>query len=126
MKSINIKSIEYILRVVVFLTFFGHGYLALIGNVSWLVYLETVGFSIENGMKIMPVIGALDILIAMVVLFKPYKYIVIWMIFWAFSTALVRPLSGEPIWSFIERGANWGAPLALLFILKLKTSLSES
>ena len=81
MKSINIKSIEYILRVAVFLTFFGHGYLALIGNVSWLVYLETVGFSIETGMKIMPVIGVLDILIAMVVLFKPYKYIVIWMVY---------------------------------------------
>lgn len=125
MKSISIKTVEYILRVAVFLTFFGHGYLALTGKQSWLVYLETVGFSIENAMKIMPVIGGLDIVIAIIVLFKPYKYIVLWMVFWAFATALIRPLSGQVIWDFIERGANWGAPLALYFILKLKSQSNE-
>ena len=125
MKSISIKSIEYVLRIAVFMTFFGHGYLALMGNVSWLVYLETVGVSVENGMKIMPVIGALDILIAIIILIKPYRYIIVWMVLWAFSTALIRPLSGEPIWAFIERGANWGAPLALLFVLNLKKSSDE-
>ena len=122
MKNISIKSIEYILRIAIFLTFFGHGYLALNGKVSWLVYLEAVGVSIENGIKVLPIIGALDILIAIVILFKPYKYIIVWMVFWAFSTALVRPLSGESIWAFIERGANWGATLALFFILKLKSN----
>ena len=50
------------------------------GNVSWLVYLETVGVSVENGMKIMPVIGALDILIAIIILIKPYRYIIVWMV----------------------------------------------
>lgn len=125
MKNISIKTIEYTLRIAVFLTFFGHGYLALTGKDSWLVYLETVGFSIENAMKIMPVIGALDIVIAIVVLFKPYKYIVLWMVIWAFSTALIRPLSGQVIWDFVERGANWGAPLALYFILNLKAKSIE-
>ena len=125
MKSLSIRSIEYILRIAIFMTFFGHGYLALMGNVSWLVYLETAGISVENGMKIMPVIGALDILIAVIILFKPYRYIIVWMVLWAFSTALIRPLSGEPIWAFIERGANWGAPLALLFVLNLKRSSDE-
>ena len=63
----------------------------------------------------------LDILIAIIILFKPYKYIVVWMVLWAFSTALIRPLSGEPIWAFIERGANWGAPLALYCLLRINS-----
>jgi len=37
---------------------------------------------------------------------------------WGFWTALVRPLVGEPIWDFVERWANWGAPLALYLLMK--------
>jgi uncharacterized membrane protein YphA (DoxX/SURF4 family) len=35
---------------------------------------------------------------------------------WAFVTALLRPLSGEPFAEFIERTGNYGAPLALLLL----------
>ena len=122
MKSRKIITIEYILRIAVFMTFFGHGYLALMANQRWVVYLQTVGFSFEDGLKIMPFIGGLDILVAIVILLKPHKYVLLWATFWAFSAALIRPLSGEEIWSFIERGANWGAPLALFFLLKYKNN----
>jgi hypothetical protein len=40
------------------------------------------------------------------------------MAFWGFWTALVRPLVGMPIWDFIERFANWAAPLALFYVYK--------
>jgi len=120
MRNKKLKTIEYILRTAVFLTFFGHGYLALMANQRWIVYLQTVGFSYENGLKIMPFIGGLDIIVAIAILLKPHKYMVLWAVIWAFSTALIRPLSGEEIWSFIERGANYGAPLALYFLLKIK------
>jgi hypothetical protein len=120
MKKSRLITLEYILRAAVFLTFFGHGYLALMGNKKWVTYLETVGFSFERAASLIPYIGGLDILVAITILLKPNKYIVLWAVFWAFSTALIRPLSGEDIWSFIERGANWGAPLALFFILKNK------
>ena len=46
--------------------------------------------------------------------------IVLWALFWAFSTAVIRPLSGESIWAFIERGANWIAPLVLFNLLNNK------
>lgn len=117
-EKIKLNPIEHILRLAVFFTFIGHGYLALIGNKKWVLYLETVGFSFEKATILIPVIGVLDILVAISILFKPQKYIVIWAVLWAFSTALIRPFAGESIWSFIERGANWGAPLALYFILK--------
>jgi len=59
-----------------------------------------------------------DILVALVVLIKPNKYVLFYAIFWAFATALIRPISGEPFLEFIERSANWAAPLALLLLLR--------
>jgi hypothetical protein len=32
------------------------------------------------------------------------------------GTEALRPLAGEPIWEFIERGGSYGAPLALAWI----------
>lgn len=120
MKSLN--NIEYILRIAVFMLFLGHGIFALMGTAKWLVYLETVGFSLEKSTELIFLIGILDVLVAFVILLKPYKYVVLWAVIWAFSTALIRPISGESILTFIERGGNWGAPLALFYLLNYKES----
>ncbi len=122
MKNKNYKTIEWLLRIVVSMTFLGHGVFALKGNATWLVYLETVGFSIERSKELLMIIGALDLLVAVIILIKPFKYVVLWAVIWAFSTAFIRPISGEPIWAFIERGANWGAPLALYLMLLKKST----
>lgn len=118
MKTIDLKTIEYILRIVVSLTFLGHGVVALQQNPVWLGYLLTAGFSIEQAKTLIIVIGVLDLIVAVIILLKPFKYVVLWAVFWAFLTALIRPVSGEPVWAFVERGANWGAPLALYFLLQ--------
>lgn len=118
----NSNSIEYILRAAIFLTFFGHGVVAIKGNPNWIMYLQTVSFSLDVSTMLIKYIGVLDILVAITVVFKPNKYVVLWCVLWAFTTALIRPISGEDIWSFIERGDNWGAPLALYFLLKNKNT----
>ena len=114
------NTIEWLMRIGVALTFFGHGYFAYSGNVSWIAYLNTVGFSDVNAMQIMPYIGILDFIVALIILVKPFRIVLLWAVVWAFSTALIRPLSGEPIFTFIERGANWALPLALYLYLRLK------
>lgn len=96
--------------------FLGHGVFALRVKPSWLVYFTAVGLSQEMGMKLLPIIGLVDILLAILVLLKPMRLALLWMAFWGFWTALLRPLAGEPIWDFVERWANWGAPLALFFL----------
>jgi hypothetical protein len=68
----------------------------------------------------MPYIGMLDILIAISVLIKPLRFILVWAILWAFLTALMRPIAGGSILDFIERAGNWVTPLALLLLLKWK------
>lgn len=118
-KNISTR-IEWLLRIGVFLTFVGHGYFAFIGKAQWVKYLTVFGFSDATALNLMTYIGVIDFIIAAVVLFKPHKYVVFYAFVWAFSTALVRPISGEPIWDFIERGANWAAPLCLYLILNSK------
>ncbi|WP_034040919.1 hypothetical protein [Wocania ichthyoenteri] len=118
MKKSNLKLIEWTLRIGVFMTFLGHGIFAIQGNPNWIKYLETVYIPTEIAQSLITYIGCLDIVVAIFVLLKPYKQIVIWAIFWCFLTALIRPISGESIWAFIERGANFMAPLALYYIIK--------
>lgn len=114
----NIKLIEWILRVAVAGEFIGHGVFALQGKKAWLDWF--VIFGIRDPVlakQLLFLVGALDIALAILILIKPIRLALLWMVFWGFWTALLRPLVGEPIWDFIERWANWGAPLALLLLL---------
>lgn len=120
MSKINLMRIEWLLRFGVFLTFLGHGFFAFMGKAQWIKYLTVLGFSDTVALKLMTYIGVIDILIAIIVLLKPHKYIVFYAFVWAFATALIRPISGEPIWDFVERGSNWVAPLCLYILLNSK------
>lgn len=62
-------------------------------------------------------IGILDVSLALLILLRPVRMALLFMAFWGFWTALLRPLVGEPIWDFVERWANWGAPFALLLLV---------
>jgi len=112
-----IQLVSWILRIGIAATFIGHGTFAFYVNPSWVKYLETVGFSATSAVEIMPVIGVIDIMVGMIVLIKPFRIIILYAFIWTFLTALIRPLSGESIWMFVERGSNFAAPLALYFLL---------
>jgi len=108
------KDPEWILRLGIFGTFLGHGIFALGIKTSWLPYFALVGIAESTAATLLPLIGTLDLLVAFLVLVKPLKVVLVWAAFWGFLTALIRPISGEPVWDFVERWANWAAPLALL------------
>ena len=117
----NQKTIQWILRIAVDGEFLGHGVLALQGKKDWIGWIsEITGVQNELAVKLLFIFGIMDLLVALVVLFKPIQSVLLWATFWGFWTALVRPIVGQPIWDFIERFANWGAPLALYFILRSK------
>ncbi|MBI4142201.1 hypothetical protein HY484_04710 [Candidatus Woesearchaeota archaeon] len=112
----RLKNVELILRVGVFGTFFGHGMLALFVKKSWIPLITAVGFSETTAISLLPLIGIMDILVAVAVLMRPMRFVLVWATLWALATAIIRPVSGEPVWEFVERSSNWAAPLAL-FIL---------
>lgn len=113
----NTKKIEWILRIAVFGEFFGHGIFALQGKASWIKWIgQLIGTSPETSATLLILIGIIDLVVAIVILLRPINIVILWAVFWGFWTALVRPLVGESFWDFIERWANWGAPLALYWL----------
>ena len=74
---------------------------------------------------LLTLVGLLDLLVALIVLVWPIRVAVLWAAFWGFWTALVRPIVGEPIWDFIERWANWGAPLCFIASAWLAKNISR-
>ena len=113
----NISKAQWVLRIAVAGEFLGHGVFALQGKAGWIPYFTSVGITAETAATLLPLIGIMDVALAILVLVKPIRIAVLWMALWGVATALIRPIAGEPIWDFIERFANWGAPLALLYLL---------
>ncbi|MBI4084626.1 MAG: hypothetical protein HY431_01845 [Candidatus Levybacteria bacterium] len=120
------KIIEWVLRIAIFGEFLGHGVFGLQGKQQWLAWIsQLTGASDVLAVQLLTLVGIMDILIAFTVLVKPLRIVLIWAAIWGFWTALVRPIVGEPVWDFVERWTNWGAPLALLFFLGLPKTLSD-
>jgi hypothetical protein len=122
----NNKKIEWVLRIAVAGEFIGHGVLATQGKKDWVGWFAQFGVTDPNtATQLLLVIGVIDIALAILVLIKPVRLALLWMVFWGFWTAFLRPIVGMPIWDFIERSANWGAPLALLLLIGWPKSIRE-
>jgi len=65
-------------------------------------------------LRLMPIVGTCDILIALTVLLSPCRAVLLYMASWALFTSILRPIAGEPVWETIERAGNYGVPLAFL------------
>lgn len=117
----NDKKVEWLLRVGVAGEFFGHGVLAIQGKKDWIGWIsQLTSLDATTATTMLTVIGIVDVLLALVVLFRPVRPALLWMAAWGFWTALLRPIVGQSWMDFVERWANWAAPLALYFFLKPK------
>jgi hypothetical protein len=108
--------IEWVLRVGAFLCFVGHGAFGIIGKEAWVRYFAVAGIGREGAYALMPLVGAADILLGVLVLVRPRPALLAYMSLWAVWTAALRPLSGEPFWEALERAGNYGVPIALLLL----------
>jgi len=122
----NNKIMEWVLRISVAGEFIGHGVFALQGKKDWIGWFAKFGVADTSlATQLLFLVGVMDIAFAILVLVKPIRIMLLWMVFWGFWTALIRPLVGMPIWDFVERWANWGAPLALLLLLGFPKTIKE-
>lgn len=115
------KKIEWILRVAIAGEFIGHGVFAIQGKKDWIGWVQQFGQNFGVGDlglagQLLFLIGLIDVIVALAILFRPCQWLLLGAAIWGFWTALVRPLVGLPVWDFIERWANWGAPLALFYL----------
>lgn len=116
----NTNLISWVLRIAVAGEFIGHGVFAIQGKKDWVGWFAQFGV-VDAGVatQLLLMIGIMDIALAVLVLVlvRPVRAALLWMVVWGFWTALLRPLVGMPVWDFVERWANWGAPLALLLMV---------
>ncbi len=115
----NDKKIMWVLRIAVAGEFLGHGMFGIQGKADWIRWTqELLNVDTSLATTIILLVGIMDILLAIMVLVKPIRPLVLWMAIWGLWTALLRPIVGMPIWDFVERLANAGAPLALYYMIK--------
>lgn len=109
-----------VLRIACSMCFIGHGIFGIITKPIWVNYFAVFGIGHEMAYNLMPVIGSIDILLGLALIFYPIPAIAGWLVIWAIITALLRPLSGEPFAECIERAGNFGAPLGLLMVAQME------
>lgn len=123
----NSKLVQWVLRIAIAGEFVGHGVFALQGKADWIKWIQQFGVTdVEMATNLLFAVGVLDVAFGLFILWKmPSRALLLAAAVWAFWTALVRPLTGMPIWDFVERWANWGAPLALLLTMGWPRSSRE-
>src|ERR1700760_764574 len=104
------QKLHYTLRLGSAMCFIGHGAFGIITKAVWCNYFAVFGIGHDQAYHLMPILGAVDILMGLIILTYPVRIIVIWLVIWGLLTAALRPLSGEPFAEMIERAGNYGAP----------------
>jgi len=119
------KTAEWILRIGISAIFLAHGIFALGLKESFIPLITAFGFSGSAATTLLPLIGGLDLIVAILALVWPIRIVLVWATLWAFATAFARPVAGDSILEFVERTANWTAPLALLVLQGVPKKLKD-
>src|SRR3989344_7554868 len=81
---------SWVLRIAVAGEFIGHGVFALQGKKDWIGWFSTFGISDVNAAAtLLFLVGLIDIALALLILIKPVRIALLWMVFWGFWTALL-------------------------------------
>lgn len=67
--------------------------------------------------SVVPAIGLVEMLAAGFALFAPTPALLVAIAVWKLASESLFPLSGAPVWEFIERGGSYTAPIALVLLL---------
>jgi len=63
-------------------------------------------------------LGWLEIALGLAIAIRPLRYLLIATAVFKLATELLYPMTGSPIWEFVERGGSYIAPLALFAIVQ--------
>jgi hypothetical protein len=119
------RRLAWILRVTTGLLLLGHGLLAAMGKPLMIQHLAMLGIG-EGGAATRTAVaaqGGFEIALALAVLAAPGWPLLLIVLVWKIATELVFPLTGDYVWEFVERGGSYGAPLALLILMRSGAAL---
>lgn len=113
----TLTKLYWLLRIGVSIEYLGHGWAGLSRSRAWLPYYDLFGIPADFALDyLMYITGTVDITVGLLILFWPARILLLHATVWGVFTALLRPTVGEGWWEFLERGGNYGMPLALLIM----------
>jgi hypothetical protein len=68
--------------------------------------------------SIAPFVGSIEMIAAVLLLIAPLPGVMIAVAAWKMASESLFPISGTPIWEFVERGGSYAAPLALALLFR--------
>jgi len=109
-------AIEWTLRITTACLLIGHGAFDFAMHKDWSSYAAALGIAPATvaAHPLRPFVGWAEVVFGLLVLVCPAAPVLVFVFVWKVGTEALRPLAGEPIWEFIERGGSYAAPLALL------------
>ncbi len=116
----TLNRIIWILRIAVACCFIGHGMWGIVSKPGWLPFFTVFSIPPDIAVRLMPLIGSIDIMVGIAILFLSHRLLLIWTIFWTVFTALLRPLASMGFFEFVERAGNYGPTIALMICLLSK------
>jgi hypothetical protein len=122
------RRLEWLLRVATAGALVGHGGFGwAMAKRDWVGYFGAVGVgpAAVHDASLMRAVGLFEIALGLLVLAWPAPGLLLFVLAWKVGTELLRPLTGEPFWEFVERGGSYAAPLGLLYLYRWSTALAR-
>jgi hypothetical protein len=113
--------IAWVLRATTATLLLGHGLLAAAGKPLLLLHLFTLGIGngdLSTTATMLARQGGFEIAVAVAVLLAPGRNLLLFACLWKVATELLFPWAGDSAWEFVERGGSYGAPLALMLMMR--------
>jgi uncharacterized membrane protein YphA (DoxX/SURF4 family) len=117
-----LSNVNFVLRLIIFMLFLGHGWLNLAGKQGLLNQYASLGFS--NPAHVAQLIGLFELIAAVSVLLRPASSVLIALLVWKIASELFYP--HWEIFEWIERGGSYGCILTLLLTLHFSVSRLNS
>ena len=112
--------VHWLLRLATAGAFIGHGaYGALMAKPGWYPVLAALGVNraAADARGLVLWSGGFEVLLGLLALVWPARALLLFLCAWKLASEFVwYPLAGLPAWEFVERWANYTAPLALLVV----------
>ena len=112
--------VHWLLRLATAGAFIGHGaYGAVMAKPGWYPFLAQLGLdrAAADAHALLLWSGGFELLLGVLALVWPARALLLFMFAWKLASEFVwYPLVGLPAWEFVERWANYTAPLALLVV----------
>lgn len=115
----------FAVQLSIFLIFMAHGIGCLLKNALYIDYIlglvgDYTSFSMKQNQaeQLLNIIGVIDVVVAILVLIKPFKTLIYWLIFWGFLTSLLRIVDASILnyTEFLMRVPHFGLPIVMLII----------